>query len=410
MKKMLTLLLALCLCLGAFAAPASAQESLSGTLEFWHYWSADSEFENVDLVVEKFNEIYPDVEVVVTSFSRDELMKLYTMGAVSGELLDIAMMDNPEMNAFIKMGLCADITDYVTAWDQTSHYYEGPMLSCMDEGRYYGLPHNSNCLELFYDVDMLEGAGCTPPTTWSELMDVCAKLKETYPNVYPIGFSANNNEEGTFQFAPFMLSAGGSFEQLDSEGAIEAAALWKDMIDLGYAPKDVMSWGQTEVNTQFASGNLAMQVNGPWNISGLRADVPDKNWNVTLIPKADDGVYASVLGGENLAITSACENMDLAWAFLSFMCNGENTAIFCANVGKFAPRDDGNEYTDFWTSDPISAVFAEGMQYALPRGPHPRWSEFSAVVSNAVQEVLTGTKTPEQAMTDAQAAGSAIMG
>ena len=50
------------------------------------------------------------------------------------------------------------------------------------------------------------------------------------------------------------------------------------------------------------------------------------------------------------------------------------------------------------------------MQYALPRGPHPRWSEFSAVVSNAVQEVLTGTKTPEQAMTDAQAAGSAIMG
>ena len=229
MKKMLTLLLALCLCLGAFAAPASAQESLSGTLEFWHYWSADSEFENVDLVVEKFNEIYPDVEVVVTSFSRDELMKLYTMGAVSGELPDIAMMDNPEMNAFIKMGLCADITDYVTAWDQTSHYYEGPMLSCMDEGRYYGLPHNSNCLELFYDVDMLEGAGCTPPTTWSELMDVCAKLKETYPNVYPIGFSANNNEEGTFQFAPFMLSAGGSFEQLDSEGAIEAAALWKDM-------------------------------------------------------------------------------------------------------------------------------------------------------------------------------------
>lgn len=40
----------------------------------------------MDLVVEKFNEIYPDVEVVVTSFSRDELMKLYTMGAVSGEL------------------------------------------------------------------------------------------------------------------------------------------------------------------------------------------------------------------------------------------------------------------------------------------------------------------------------------
>ena len=52
MKKMLTLLLALCLCLGAFAAPASAQESLSGTRELWPSCAADAEFENVDLVVD----------------------------------------------------------------------------------------------------------------------------------------------------------------------------------------------------------------------------------------------------------------------------------------------------------------------------------------------------------------------
>lgn len=407
MKKLFALLLVLTLTLGALSV--LAEESLSGTLEFWHYWSTDVEFQEVDAAIARFNEIHPNVKINATSFPRDELTKLYTMGAVSGELPDVAMMDNPEMNAYIQMGLCADITEYVEAWEEKDHYYEGPMNSCMDSGKVYGLPHNSNCLELFYDVDMMETAGCAVPTTWSELLDVCAKLKEAYPDKFAIGFSANNNEEGTFQFAPFLLSAGGGFDALDSEGAIEAITLWKTLVDEGYAPKDVLTWGQNEVNTQFASGTLVMQVNGPWNVGNLNLDVPEKNWSVSLIPKADDGVYASVLGGENLAVTTGAEDIELAWAFLSFMCNGENTTEFCSKLGKFPPRNDANEYTDYYTSDPIQAVFNEGMQYAMPRGPHPRWNEFSACISNAIQEVLTGTKTPEQAMGDAQTAGAAIM-
>lgn len=404
-KSILSLVLVLVLALGI--VPAMAEGELSGTLEFWHYWSSDTEHANVQRLADEFEALHPGTEIVVTQFSRDELLKQYTMGAVSGELPDIGMMDNPEMNAFIKMGLCADINDYFEAWDEKDFYYEGPLNSCKDEGRVYGLPHNSNCLALFYDEDMLAGAGVEAPATWDELLAACEKLKETYPDAYPIGFSANNNEEGTFQFIPFLLSTGATTDDLASPGAIKAVSFWKELVDKGYAPKDVISWGQTEVNSRFTSGNLAMQINGPWNVSNLRADAPDKKWNVTLVPK--DEKYASVLGGENLAITSACENMDLAWAFLSYFCNGENTAIFCANVGKFAPRSDGTEYSDFWSADPIMAAFNEGMQYAMPRGPHPRWNEFSGVISGAIQEVLTGVKTPEEAMTDAQAAGQAIM-
>lgn len=410
MKKLLSLTLAICLCLCSMAMfSANAESELKGSLEFWHYWSSDVEFQEVEAVIARFNEIHPNVTVTVQSFPRDELMKLYSMGAISGELPDIAMMDNPEMNAFIQMGLCADITEYVEAWDEKDHYYVGPMNSCMDDGKYYGLPHNSNCLELFYDVDMLEAAGAAVPTTWSELLDTCAKLKEKYPDKYAIGFSAVGNEEGTFQFAPFLLSTGATFDTLDSEGAIEAVTLWKTLVDEGYAPKDVISWGQTEVNTQFSSGNLIMQVNGPWNVGNLYQDVPEKNWNVTLIPKDDDGNYASVLGGENLAVTTGAEDVELAWEFLSFMCNGFNTTEFCSKLGKFPPRDDANEFTDYYTSDPIQAVFNEGMQYALPRGPHPRWAEFSNCISGALQEVLTGAKEPAQAMQDAQAAGLAVM-
>lgn len=438
MKRVLSIVLALMLCLSVLAGCASststssaAQESseasseaasesasseassepasnFSGTLDVWHYFTSDGEQSGMAKIGEEFMAANPDVTVNITYVPREELIKQYTMGAVSGELPDVGMMDNPEMAAYIEMGICADITEYFNAWEESQYFYEGPLNSCKSGDKVYGLPHNSNCLELFYDVDAFEEAGVTPPTTWDELTAVCATLKEKFPDKYPLALSANNNEEGTFQFMPFLLSTGATIDDLASEGAIKAITLWKDYIDNGYIPKDVVSWGQTEVNTQFMSGNAIMQVNGPWNISILNADAPDKNWDVCLLPK--DKEYASVLGGENFAITTGCEDLALGWAYLSTQCSGENTAEFCAAVGKFCPRSDGNEYSDVWTSDPVLGVFNEGMQYAMPRGPHPKWNEFSGAISGAIQEVLTGAKEPAQAMQDAQAKAEQIMG
>lgn len=391
------------------SAPAeetSKASGLSGSIDIWHYFTEQASIDGMKKAEDDFKALNPDVQVTTTYVPRDELIKQYTMGAVSGELPDVGMMDNPEMAAYIEMGICHDITEYFNAWDEAQYYYEGPLNSCKKDGKVYGLPHNSNCLELFYDVDKLTEAGVNPPTTWDELMAACKTLKEKYPDLYPMGFSANNNEEGTFQFIPFLLSTGATIEKLDSPEAIKAVTLWKDLVDAGYVPKDVISWGQTELNAQFMSGNVIMQVNGPWNISVLRADAPDKNWNVCLLPK--DQKFASVLGGENFTTTTACD-IEIGWAYLSTLCDGEHTAIFNAGVGKFCPRSDGNKFSDVWDKDPILKVFNEGMQYAMPRGPHPRWNEFSGSISGAIQEVLTGAKTPEQAMADAQAKGAAIM-
>ena len=44
-----------------------------------------------------------------------------------------------------------------------------------------------------------------------------------------------------------------------------------------------------------------MMINGPWQFSGLSDDAPDLEYGVAKV-RADDGDYASVLGGENVAI------------------------------------------------------------------------------------------------------------
>ena len=48
-------------------------------------------------------------------------------------------------------------------------------------------------------------------------------------------------------------------------------------------------------------------------------------------------------------------------------------------------------------------VFLKQMESAAPRGPLANWSDVSAFVQEAIQEALSGQKTPDQAMKDAAA-------
>jgi multiple sugar transport system substrate-binding protein len=47
--------------------------------------------------------------------------------------------------------------------------------------------------------------------------------------------------------------------------------------------------------------------------------------------------------------------------------------------------------------DPVWEGFQAQIVYAQPRGPHPHWPEISTAIQIAMQEVLIGAQTPEQA-------------
>jgi len=400
-KKVTSLLLA-ALMLALFAVPAMpalADDPIE--LEVWHYFGTDSLY----LVekMEEFNTIQSEIKLNIQMVPRDDLLKQYTMGAVSGELPDIGMVDNPDMAAFIQMGVFADITDQLEAWGELDNFFPGPLASATQNGRIYGLPQNSNCLALFYDKDMLAAAGVEVPTTWSELEAAAAALTNPETGTYGLAISAVKNEEGTFQFMPWFISAGGNLENLSGEGCVEALSFLSGLVEKGYMSRDIINWTQADANNQFIAGNAAMQINGPWQIPVFASEAPDKNYGVALVPRADDGVFASVLGGENFGVTTASKNVDAAVKVLQFLLDKDLNAEVCVNTGKFSPRADSMASRPEWSEDPILSVFSEAMQYAMPRGPHPRWPEISAAICVAMHEVFTGTRSVEDALTDAEA-------
>lgn len=382
---------------GTTAGTTAAPSGDVVKLDLWHYFSA-ADGVVFDDFVKKFNDATPEVQVTSTFVSREDLMKQYTMGAVSGELPDIGMVDNPDMASFITMGVYEDITAQVDAWGEKDMFFEGPLKSCTQDGKIYGLPHNSNCLALFYNKTMLAAAGVEVPTTWDELAAACEKL--TQDGVYGLAISAVKNEEGTFQFIPWFLSSNGDIADLGGANTVKALTYLTDLVNNGYMSKDIINWTQGDAKAQFEGGKAAMMVNGPWQVPVLAEEAPDLDYGVALVPK--DAKYASVLGGENFGICTGAD-VDAGFKFLSFIMSADNSADFCELAGKFPPRSDSMEKKPIWTEDPIYSVFGEAMQYAMPRGPHPRWPEISDAMSTAMHESFTGTKTPQQALTDAAA-------
>lgn len=372
-------------------------------ITFWHYMSEDKEGKFVNEAVDEFNNSQDEIYVNAQYLPREELMKQYTIGVVSGELPDCGMVDNPDHNSYASMGVFADITDLYNSWED-ANFMEGSINSCYYDGKLYGLPWGNNCLGLFYNKEMLDAAGVEIPTTWSELEAACEKL--TTDSCKGLAISAIGNEEGTFQYMPWLLSSGGSVMDLTSDGSKESMTYLYNLIEKGYVSRECVNWTQADAEKQFAAGQAAMMINGPWQFSGLANDAPDLDYGVAKVPKADNGDYASVLGGENVAICAGA-NMEASWTFLTWITSKEKSQEICKSIGRFSPRADVN-VQEMFEGDPLNSVFAEVMPNAQSRGPSPDWPEISAAIYTAQQEVFTGQKDVDTAMADAQAKIDAI--
>ena len=77
--------------------------------------------------------------------------KQYSMGAVSGELPDIMLVDICTAAVYVEMGICADITDYFNEWEDKDKFLEQPMSAMSKDGKVYGIPQNVNSLAVYYD-------------------------------------------------------------------------------------------------------------------------------------------------------------------------------------------------------------------------------------------------------------------
>jgi len=376
------------------------------TITEWDYQSADPQMTQWQKILDACT-AETGITIDRQAIPRDELIQKVLLGAQQGQLPNVLRIDNPDLQQIADTGALAPLTDYGV--DLTGLY-----ANLIDAGTYngkvYGIAPGINGMALFYNKDMFETAGLEPPTTWAEVKDVAAKL--TGNGVYGIAFSAPATEEGSWQFEPWFWGAGADLTKLDSPEAVQALEFWTDLVKSGYASKSVVQWSQGDVNDQFMAGKAAMQQNGVWNLTALKES--GINFGVVPIPMPDGGAAPGPMGGEVLTIPIGddpaamqaagqvvnCLLSDkemLEWATLQAYIPSRET------LAQQAAKDDPAMQSF------VDAAGAERSRTGPPANLGPNYNKVSQPLWNAIQAALTGAKSPEEALKEAQQQAEAAL-
>ncbi len=352
-----------------------------------------------------FNAAQSQYALKIRNLAFTDFNQQVTTAIAAGATPDLMIVDNPDNARYAEAGALADLSAKVAAWGQGDQFLPGPWNSTIWKGKNYGIPLGSNTVVLWINTDMAKAAGLDvtkPPQTWTDFESWAAKMTDKAKGVYGTALLAKKDETGTFLFLPWILQNGGDLQHLDSPESIAALAFWKDLVDKGYAPKSAVTDGFAEIYQQFTTGKAAMMISGTWNVATLKKDAPNLNWVVATLPYSK--VPASSLGGENWAMFAASKQQDGAWAFLKFVVDPAYGTKLTDCMGYMPSRKDvATTLAQKSSGDPTIQVFLKQMESAAPRGPLANWSDASAIVQEAIQEALSGQKSPDQAMKDAAA-------
>ncbi|SMH28469.1 carbohydrate ABC transporter substrate-binding protein, CUT1 family [Rathayibacter oskolensis] len=335
--------------------------------------------------------------VTLERTSDPDLTTKLLQAASSKTTPNLVILDNPNVAKFADTGLLVD--NSVSGLD-TSDVLPNVLAAGQLDGKTYGSSIGANTLALFYNKDLLDAAGVTPPTTWDELSAAAAAL--TSGDVKGLGFSANATEEGTFQFLPFFWGSGATLDDISSDDAVSALALWTDLVQDGSASQANVNANQQDVRDQFLAGKLGMMVNGTWQLSAL--DEAGMNYGVVPIPAKDGGAAPSPLGGEFVEVVASDEaKQTLAAEFAQCMIEPDNLKAWAAGQSYIMPYADAA--AEQATEDPALEPWVEAISVAQGRTSDlgVAYPDTSKALWTALQEALTGSKTPQAALDDAAA-------
>ncbi|OLP52792.1 ABC transporter substrate-binding protein [Rhizobium rhizosphaerae] len=392
----------------AFALPALA-EDVTITV-----WSLDKDTQPAPNLIKDFNALNNGIKVEYRLLQFDDVVSEAMRAFSTGQAPDIIAVDNPEHALFASRGAFLDLTSRIQTSSviKPDNYFPGPLKSTIWDGKNYGVPKATNTIALYYNKDMFKAKGLdpnAPPQTWDELVEAARKLTDPAKNVYGLAFSAKGNEEGTFQFLPWAQMGGGSYQHINTPGAVKALQTWKTILDEKLASPDTLTRGQWDSTGTFNSGNAAMAISGPWELDRMVQEAKF-DWGVTLLPVPEKGApRSSAMGDFNWAVFSSTKHPDEAFKVIEYFASQDDKMF--ERFGQLPARKDieikptGNAH-----KDAALKVFLEQLQYAQPRGPHPAWPKISKAIQDAIQAALTGQMSPQEALDQAAKKIQAVLG
>ncbi|MCC6175619.1 MAG: ABC transporter substrate-binding protein [Chloroflexi bacterium] len=395
-------------------APAS-QGTITGT--FW--FNQPLQQEAFQKVIERFHQSQSRVKMeVVLVPSADVPAKLATAIA-GGEPPDAVRLGGPAINAlFIDKGHAAGLDD----WDPKIGTYDWlPAIqkAVTRNGKMYAMPVNSGVQALIYNKERYQKAGLDPekpPTTFAELLDVAGKISASgdqlwghyLPTAPTAQTGANYFPSILWGFGAREVSEDGAKIAFNTPDGVAALQWYKDLIDRKGMP--VKQVNETQMLNDYLTGNVGSMNAFPALVARVAgATFKSGSARFPAGPKSQTGP----IGFGTILVLDKGKNRDAGWEFAKFIgLDASNDAFWNMSFGQLPPRlsyRDAPAWKEYEQKNPLVPAYVEAQKSTDLSYDGPGAQEIGTEFGKAIEAVVFGQKTPQQAIDDAAATCQGIL-
>ena len=295
-------------------------------------------------------------------------------------------------------------------------FYDAFMQNSRSGGHTWGVPFQRSTIVMYYNKDLFRAAGLDPeraPATWAELVEYAGKLTQRDASGNTNQWGIEIPSGGAFAYWLFqalttpndtlLMNEAGNEVYLDKPAVVEALTFWRDLsAKHKVMPTGTIDWGTTPKD--FLEKKAAIVWTTTGNLTNIRnnADFP---FGVAPMPHAKRG--GSPTGGGNFYIFKDAkpEQQQAALRFAKWATAPERAADWSIATGYVAVTPaawETERMKQYAKEVPAAVVARDQLEVSVAEFSTHENQRVTKVLNDALQAALTGAKSPEAALADAQ--------
>ncbi len=364
------------------------------------------ELPDAEELAKRFGEKFPNIEVKIERVTFREVFQQNQTRLGSGsDTPDIVGVDAPLVASYGSRGWLSPLDEAFTA-DQLADLVPALVDSGKSQGTLLAPPIWNSTQLLFYNLDLFQQAGVTPPGederwTWDQVLEAAKKL--TSGDVFGFQFEQFNR---IYQLQPLPQGKGAKMigdDGLTVEGIINSQE-WVDAFtwysDI-HTKSKVAPQGNIDTEELFINQKLAMGIRGPWAVKGyVDAKLPFQ-WRAAPHPYwGNGGPIVVPTDSWHIGVNKNSKHQAEVIQFVQWAASAEAGSIWY-ELGDNWPAQ--VSLLDKITKDPANAdwpgkayaIAAAESQHGVARPLTVGYQEYEDVLSTTFEDIRNGGDVKE---------------
>jgi multiple sugar transport system substrate-binding protein len=362
-------------------------------------------------VFEAFNESQSEIEALYMPLGGNygpEYLQNLQARVAADNAPDLFFIPEEQVAAFADRNVIVPVGEYVeSSGVKLDEFFDAHIQRLTYRDKLWGLPRDGAPVALYYNADMFDEAGVSYPDEtwdWNTFLTAAQTLtkRDEGGRAQQLGTARGEWVNWVWQAGGDVLNEDNTQCLLAEPAAIEGLRFLQDLVLEHQVAPSAEDLADQEEADMFIAGRLAMYFAARGGLGAICNGAAFR-FSAAVPPKGE--VRAARTNVGPTVLWSGSKNPEAAFEFMKFMTSAEGQKLKIS-TGYAFPSRISSTYEEWFTGfqcaesidDGINIAFRKEIEEGWVRTwpTHPRWPEISTAITEELDALFLGNKTPEQ--------------